>query len=63
MKTSTAAQVMWVALLLGGAWLLEQWRSTSNQRNRPHSVETWENEGGALAPGPGGANAASQVAR
>ena len=52
--------------LLGVAYVMNRWlmaRSTGGAPARRMPLEQWENEGGALAPAPGGATESSQVAR
>jgi hypothetical protein len=53
-------------MLLGAAHLADQWLKSKASRTavpKAKPVERWENEGGALAPATGGANATSQVPR
>jgi len=52
--------------LVGLAHLADQWLKSKGARDaaaKPKPVERWENEGGALSPAVGGANATSQVPR
>jgi len=52
--------------LLWAAHLADQWLKAKAARagaSKPKPIERWENEGGALSPAVGGANATSQVPR
>jgi hypothetical protein len=63
-KKSVITRVFTVAAVAGAFWAFKQWLDYRQSRGRPRRDETesWENEGGALAPHPAGLET-SQVPR
>jgi hypothetical protein len=65
MKESVMKPIVVAAAMAAAVWGLRRWIDYQRARmtRRPaHSTETWENEGGALAPHPAGLET-SQVPR